>query len=240
MQVLQQSAEWGAFGHLGKGIHILGEALATITVLAVRSGDIGVGVVNVAGEEDAGVYLAPVSPHLLAVLAAGVEISDLISTKHVVHILGQLGLKRGHHHELLAHEDLGKQFVCAGEDHGLFLEVLYMGALGQELGHIAYLMAGLLGETVAGAGQNGGAHEHGHVGEILDKFGHQSEVLRAVVLGGDMNLQKSNIDIAQVVVVTLWRVADENFTLRVVMFQPIFKGSTYEATSDNSNINHCC
>ena len=239
MEVLQQGAKGCSLGHLGKGIDILREALATITELAIRAGDIGVGVVDVAGEQHTGMHLAPVGSHLLAVLAAGVEVGDLIGSEHVVHVLGELSLKRGHDGELLAHEDTGEQLMGPGEDHGLLAEVLKVGALGEELGHIAYLMAGLLGETVAGAGEDGGAHEDGHVGELGDKLLHQREVLRAVVLGGDVDLQERDIDSTQVIVVALGRVADEQFTLRVVVFQPIFQGSAYEAATDNSNINHC-
>ena len=69
---------------------------------------VGVRVVDVAREEDAGVHLAPVGPHLLAVFAASVEVGDLIGTKHIVHILGELGLEGAHHSEFLAHEDAGK------------------------------------------------------------------------------------------------------------------------------------
>ena len=47
MEVLQEGAEGGAFGHLGEGVDILGEALATIAILAVGSWDIGVGVVDI-------------------------------------------------------------------------------------------------------------------------------------------------------------------------------------------------
>ena len=53
-----------------------------------------------------------------------------------------------------------------------------------------------------------------------------------------MNLQESDIDIAQVIVVSFVWIANEQFTLGVVVFQPIFQGSTYEAASDNSNFNH--
>lgn len=48
MQMLQKGAKGCALGHLGKGIDILGEALATITKLTIRSGDIGVGVIDIA------------------------------------------------------------------------------------------------------------------------------------------------------------------------------------------------
>ena len=88
MQMLQQGAERGACGHLGKGIDILGEALATIAVFAIRTGDVGVGVVDVARQQHSGMYLSPVGSHLLAILAAGVEVGDLIGSKHVVHVLG--------------------------------------------------------------------------------------------------------------------------------------------------------
>ena len=39
----------------------------------------------------------------------------------------------------------------SGEDHGLLLEVFDMGALGEELGHVAHLVAGFAREAVAGA-----------------------------------------------------------------------------------------
>ena len=162
-------------------------------------------------------YFTPVSTHLLAVFAAGVEVGDLVGSKNIVHILGEFCLQRCHHSEFLAHENLGEQVLCASEDHGLLAEVLDEGALGEELGHIAHLMAGLLGEALTGAGKNGGAHEHGYIGQVGDEFLHQGEILRAVVLGRYVNLQESNINITQVIIVTLWRVADEQFALWIVM-----------------------
>ena len=238
VQVLQQGAKGRALGHLGEGVDILGEALATIAELAVGAGDVGVGVVDVAGEKDAGVHLTPVGSHLLAILATGVEVGYLVGSEHVVHILGQFGLQRGHHGELLAHEDIGEQFLCTGEDHRLLAEVLDEGALGEKLGHIAHLVDGFAGEHLAGSGKDGGTHEHRHVGQVGDELLHQREVLRSVVLGRHVDLQEQDIDIAQVIVVTLVRVADEQFAFRVVMFQPVFQGSTHEATSNNSNVNH--
>ena len=53
-----------------------------------------------------------------------------------------------------------------------------------------------------------------------------------------MNLQKGDIDVCHRIVVTLGRVANEKFALRIVVFQPILQGSTYEAASDNSNVDH--
>ena len=51
MQMLKQGAEGGAFGHLGEGVHILGEALAAIAQLAVGAGHVGVRVVDVHGSQ---------------------------------------------------------------------------------------------------------------------------------------------------------------------------------------------
>ena len=238
VQVLQQSSKRRTFGHLGKGIDILGEALAAVAILAVRAGDVGVRVVDVAREEHSGVHLAPVGAHLLAVFATSVEVGDLVGSEDVVHVLGELGLEGGHHGKLLAHKNLGQQFVCTSEDHRLLLEVFDMGALGEELGHIAHLVAGFLREAVAGTRDDGGTHEDRHIWEFLDELRHEAQVLCAVVLGGDVDLQESDVDIAQVIVVSLGRVADEEFAFRVVVLQPIFQGSTVEATSNNSNVNH--
>ena len=238
VQMLQQGSKGCALGHLGKGIDILGEALATITELTIGTGDIGVGVVDIAREQYTSMYLAPVSTHLLAVFTAGIEVSDLIGAKDIVHVLGEFCLQRGHHGELLTHKNLGEQFLCAGEHHRLLAEVFKESTLGKELRHIAHLMAGLLGETFTGAGEDGGAHEYGHIRKVSNQFLHQCEVLRAVILGRYVNLQESNINVTQVIVISLGRVADEQFTLWIVMFQPIFQGSTYEATSNNSNVNH--
>ena len=91
--MLKECAERSALGHHGEGIDILREALATISELAIRTRDVGVGVVDVAREEHAGVYLAPVASHLLAVLTAGVEVGDLVGSKDVVHVLGELGFE---------------------------------------------------------------------------------------------------------------------------------------------------
>ena len=65
-------------------------------------------IVDVAREEHACVHLAPVTAHLLAVLTAGVEVSHLVGTEHIVHIFRELCLKRRHDGELLTYEDLGE------------------------------------------------------------------------------------------------------------------------------------
>ena len=239
VEVLKEGAQGGALGHLGKSIDVLGEALAAVAQLAVGAGHVGVGVVDVARKQYARVHLAPVGTHLLAVFAAGVEVGDLVGAKHVVHILGELGLEGGHHGELLTDEDAGEQIVGSGEDHGLFLEVFDVCTLSQEFRHIAHLVAGLFGEPVAGARKNGGADKHRNIRQFLNQLGHQAQILRAVVLGRHMNLQESDVHLAQVIIVTLRGVANEKFALWVVVFQPVFEGSTHEAASDNSDVDHC-
>ena len=54
-----------------------------------------------------------------------------------------------------------------------------------------------------------------------------------------MNLQESNINITQIIIIALGRVTNEKFALRVVVFKPIFESSAYEAASDNSDVDHC-
>lgn len=60
MQVLKQGSQRCTLGHLGKGVDILGEALATITELTIRTGDVGVGVVDIAGQQYTSMHLAPI------------------------------------------------------------------------------------------------------------------------------------------------------------------------------------
>lgn len=93
MQVLQKRAKRSAFCHLGEDVDILRGALATVTELAVGAGNVGVGVVDVARQKDASVHFTPVGTHLLAVLAAGVEVNYPVGFEHVVHILGDLSLQ---------------------------------------------------------------------------------------------------------------------------------------------------
>ena len=183
-------------------------------------------------------HLAPVGSHLFAILAAGVEVGDLVGSEHIVHILGELGLEGTHHRELLAHENLGEQLVRAREDHGLLLEVLDMRALGEKLWHVAHLVAGFACKQFAGAWKYGGADEDRHIGETADELLHEGQILGAVVLGGDVDLEEGDVDMAEVVVVALGRVADEELAVGVVVLQPILQRSTHEAASDNSNVNH--
>lgn len=90
---LKQLAERCPCGLLCEGIHILWEALATIAELTIRTRDISVGVVDVARKEHTGVNLAPIAAHLLAILTTSIEVSFLVCSKDVVHVLGELGFK---------------------------------------------------------------------------------------------------------------------------------------------------
>ena len=176
------------------------------------------GVVDIAGEEHASMHPTPVTAHLFAVLAASVEIRYLVSSKDIMHVLSELGFQRSHNSELLAHEDLGEQFMCTGEYHCLLLEVFNMGALSQELRHVVNFVACFLRETVTGSGKYGGAYKHRNIRELSNKFLHKRQVLCTIILGRYMNLQESNINIAQVIIVALGRVADEKFAFWVVVF----------------------
>ena len=163
MEVLKESSERSTLGHLSEGIDILREALATIAELAVRTWDVGVGVVDVARQQHACMYRTPICTHLLAIFAASIEVGYLVCTKHIVHVFSELCLQWSHYSKLLTNENLCEQLMRTGEYHRLLLEILYVGALGEELWHVVYAMAGLLAEEVAGAWEDGGAHEDGYV-----------------------------------------------------------------------------
>ena len=47
VEVLQEGAEGRALGHFGEGIYVLGEALSAISEFSIRTGNIGMGVVNI-------------------------------------------------------------------------------------------------------------------------------------------------------------------------------------------------
>ena len=106
VEVLQEYSEGCSFGHFCKCVHVFRETFSAITEFTIGSRDVGVGVVDVAGEEYAGVDFAPVSTHFLAILAASVEIGYFVGTKDIVHVLGELCLQRAHHCEFLANENL--------------------------------------------------------------------------------------------------------------------------------------
>ena len=87
VEMLQQRSERCALRHFGKGVHILGETLAAIAIFAIGTWHVGVRVVNVTRKQHTRVHLAPVGPHLLAILATGIEVGDLIGAKHIMHVL---------------------------------------------------------------------------------------------------------------------------------------------------------
>ena len=168
VEVLKQGAEGGAFSHLGESIDILWKALAAIAVLAIRTRNVSMGIIDITRKQHASMHLAPVGSHLLAVFAASVEISHFISAKHIVHILGEFGLEGCHHGELLANENLGEQIVCAGKDHGLLLEILNVRALSEELGHVVNLVASFTGKPLTGAREDGSTDKNRDVRKFLD------------------------------------------------------------------------
>ena len=166
MEMLQEHSKRCALGHLGKGIHVLGEALAAIAVFTIGTRNVCVGIIDITRKKNSSMHLAPVGTHLLIVFSAGIEVSNLIGTKHIVHVLGQLGLQRCHHGELLADENLGEQIVRTSEHHRLFLEVLDMGAFGKELWHLAHLVASLFGKAIAGTRENSGSDKDRNIRKV--------------------------------------------------------------------------
>lgn len=238
VKMLQEDTERSALSHLGKSVYILGKTLASIAKLAIGTGNVGVSVIDIAGEEHTGVHLAPIAAHLLAIFTAGIEISHLVRAKHIVHVLCQLSFERSHHGKLLAYEYLCEQFMSTCEYHCLLLEILDVSALGEEFGHIAHLMPGLARQHIACSRENGSSHKDRHIWQFLDKLFHEGQVLCAIILSRYMNLQKCNIYVTQIIIIPFRRVADKQFTLGIVVLQPILQGSAYEATSNNSNVNH--
>ena len=234
----EERAERRAAGHLREGVDVLRKALAAVAALAVRPGHVGVHVVDVAGEQHARVDLRPVAAHFLNVLLRRVEIRDLVRAEDVVEVLRELRLERTHHRELLAGEHLDQEIDRPREHHRLLLEVLDVRALGEELGHVADLVPGLLREPVARPREDRGAHEHGHVGKSADELLHERKVLRTIVFGGHVDLQEGDVDLREVVIEPLRRVAHEDLALLVVFLQPGLQRPADEAASDYADFNH--
>ena len=234
----EERAERGTLRHLREGVDILWEALAAVAALTVGSGHVGMHVVNVARKQHARVDLRPVAAHLLDILLRRVEVCDLVRAEHIVDVLRELGLERGHHRELLAREHLDQEIDRTREHHRLLLEVLDVRAFREELWHVADLVSCLLREPVARTGQDRCTHEHRHIRQFADKFLHEREILRAIVLRGHMDLQEGDINAAQVVIVSLRRIAHEDLALLVVLLQPDLQRPADESASDNSDFDH--
>ena len=62
VQVLQQGSKGRSLGHLGKGVDILGEALAAITKLTIWTRNVSMGIIDITREQNTCMHLAPVSP----------------------------------------------------------------------------------------------------------------------------------------------------------------------------------
>lgn len=77
----------------------------------------------------------------------------------------------------------------------------------------------------------------------IETFGyelhHHREVLSAVILGGYVNLHKSDLHFTQIIIHSLRWIADKNLTIRIVILSPVLQGSDYETTYNNFNKNHC-
>ena len=163
VEVFQERAERCSFGHLGEGIDVFRETFASVAEFAVRSGYVCVCIVDVTGEENTCVHLTPVHAHLLAILAAGIEIGDFIRAEDIVHVFGKFCLQRRHDGKFLAYKDTREEFLFAREDHGLFAEILQIRSFGEEFGHITHLMACFAGEAFAGTRRDGCANEDRHI-----------------------------------------------------------------------------
>ena len=234
----KQLAEGRTLRHDGKRIHVLREALAAVAVSSIGARHVGMGIVDVAGEQHAGVDAGPVGTHAAAVVADGVEVGNLVGAEDVVGILGYLGLKRGHADKLLALEDAGQEVDFAREHHRLLLEVFDMGALRKELRHEVDLVAGLLRKLVGGSRQDRSSHEDRLVGQVGDELAHQGEILSAVVFRRNVNLKEVDVGPGYVVVHTLGRIAYDDLNVLIVLFEPSLEGAADEAAPYYANSNH--
>ena len=70
-------------------------------------------------------------------------------------------------------------------------------------------MTGLLGEHCAGAGKDSNTNEHGDIETFAYELHHQREVLSAVILGGYVNLHKSDLHFTQIIIHSLRWIADK-------------------------------
>lgn len=237
----EQGAERRARRQLREGVHVLREALAAVAALAVRTGDVGVRVVDVARQQAARVDLRPIGTHLFAILLHRVEVGHLVRAEDVVRILRDLRLKGGHHREPLAGEDprqerQRRRVALDGEDHRLPPEVLDVRALRQELRHVEDAMPRLPREPRRGARQDRRPHEHRHIRELPDQLLHKGQILRPVVLRRHMDLQERDIDCRKVVIVSLRRIRDVHLAiLRVVLLNPGLERPAHKPAPDYSD-----
>lgn len=93
-------------GHLCECINIFRETFASVAELTIRTGNIGVCVVDVPRKEYAGMNCTPIGTHFLTVFTTSVKVGHFVCSKHIVHIFREFCLKRGHNGKLLTYENL--------------------------------------------------------------------------------------------------------------------------------------
>ncbi len=100
-------------------------------------------------------------------------------------------------------------------------------------------MTSFLRKHITSTRKNSCTNKYRYIWKVLNQFFHQFKILCSIILSRYMDLDKCDVNIIHFIIISLSRITDEQFTLWIVIFQPILKGSTYEAASDNSNVNHC-
>ena len=213
-------AERKILGEGGEGVDVLGEAFATVAIFAVGARDLSMHLVDVPREENTGVDGFVVTAVAAAVVGHGIEVSHLEGAEDVVGVLGDLGLKGGHAAKLFADENLAEQVDLTRKDHRLGLEILNISPLCQELRHEVDLVTRFFGEALGSTRKDGRTDEDRHVGKLLDKLGHQGEILRTIILRRHMERDKDDIRRGQIVIHSLGRIADQHFHIGIVFLQP--------------------
>lgn len=99
-------------------------------------------------------------------------------------------------------------------------------------------MLRLTREHIAGSRKNSGSDKDGDVWQIWYQLFHERQILCSIIFRGHMDLQERDVHVAQIIMISLCGITDKQFTLWIVVLQPILQGSTDEATSDNSYVNH--
>ena len=97
MQMFKERSKRSACCHLGERIHVLREALATISKLAIRTGNVCMRVVDITGEQNAIMDIGPIDVHVLAVVVYGIEVSNLVGTENIVAIFRDFRFERRHY-----------------------------------------------------------------------------------------------------------------------------------------------
>ena len=88
MEMLQQRTQRGTLGHLSESIYILRETFTAVSVLTVRTRYVSVRIVDVTGQQYAGMNLSPICSHLLALLLTSIEVGYFVCAEHIVHVFG--------------------------------------------------------------------------------------------------------------------------------------------------------